>query len=106
MISIKRISIFLASIVVAGISLNVSIASAQGNFFCIPTYELLIKQTEERELAIEFVGMTRTGMALWFFANDTDFSVFFKDRVTGQYCTSPNYYGTIMKPTSTESTEE
>ena len=109
MTSIKQIITILFSLVFAGLVLNVPVASsqpAQGNFFCIPTYELLIKQTEERELVIEFVGMTRTGMALWFFANDTDFSVFFKDRVTGQYCTSPNYYGTIMKPTSTESTEE
>ena len=109
MTPIKKITTFLVSLVVAGIVLSTSIVSAQqaqGNFFCIPTYELLIEQTEKRELAIEFVGMTRTGMALWFFANDTEFSVFFKDRVTGQYCTSPNYYGTIMKPTSTESTEE
>ena len=103
--SIKQIITILASLVFAGMVLNVPVASAQnaqGNFFCIPTYELLIKQTEERELAIEFVGMTRTGMALWFFANDTEFSVFFKDRVTGQYCTAPNYYGAIIKPMPTE----
>ena len=102
MISIKRISIFLASIVVAGISLNVSIASAQGNFFCIPTYELLIKQTEEKNLLLSFAGITRTGQPLWFFVNDTEFSVFYKDHSTGYYCTSPNYYGLRIEPVPTE----
>ena len=103
---IKKITTFLASFVFAGILLNTtpyaSIASAQGNFFCIPTYEELIKQTEEKELVLAFVGVARQGQALWFFVNDTDWSVFFKDRVTGHYCTAPNYYGTILNPTSTE----
>ena len=102
MTSIKRITTFLASLVVASIVLNTSIASAQGNFFCIPTYEELIKQTEEKELVLAFAGVARQGKALWFFINDTDWSVFFKDRVTGHYCTAPNYYGTILDPTSTE----
>ena len=102
MISIKRISIFLASIVIAVISLNVSIASAQGNFFCIPTYELLIKQTEEKNQLLSFAGITRTGQPLWFFANDTEFSVFYKDHSTGYYCTSPNYYGSRIEPVPTE----
>ena len=94
---IKKITTFLASLVVAGIVLNASIVFAQqSNFFCIPTYEQLIEQTEKRKLLLAFVGVTRTGMSLWFFANATDFSVFFKDRVTGQYCTAPNYYGSIL----------
>ena len=102
MISIKRISIFLASIVVAGISLNVSIASAQGNFFCIATYEFLIKQAEDKNQLLSFAGITRTGQPLWFFVNDTEFSVFYKDRSTGYYCTSPNYYGLRIEPVPTE----
>ena len=101
---IKKITAFLASLVVANIVLNTSIASAQQlpNMFCIPTYEHLIEQTQEKELLLAFVGVTRTGMSLWFFANATDFSVFFKDRVTGQYCTAPNYYGMILNPAPTE----
>ena len=83
-----------------GIVLNVSVASAQ--LFCIPTYEELIKQTEEKELVLAWAGVARQGQALWFFINDTDWSVFFKDRTTGHYCTAPNYYGTILSPTSTE----
>ena len=103
MTSVKKITTFLASLVVAGIVLNVSIVSAQqSNFFCIPTYEELIKQTEKKELVLAFAGVARQGQALWFFVNDTDWSVFFKDRVTGHYCTAPNYYGTILDPTSTE----
>ena len=106
MISIKKITTFLASLVVAGIVLSTSIVFAQqaqqSNFFCIPTYEHLIEQTEKRELLLAFVGVTRTGMSLWFFANATDFSVFFKDRVTGQYCTAPNYYGSILNATPVE----
>ena len=105
MTSIKKITVFLASLVVAGIVLNTSIASAQQqlpNMYCIATYEQLIKQTQEKELLLAFVGVTRTGLNLWFFANSTDFSVFFKDRVTGQYCTAPNYYGVILNSTSTE----
>jgi hypothetical protein len=103
MTSIKKITISLASFVVAGIILNTSFVSAQqSNFFCIPTYEELIKQTEEKELVLAFAGVARQGQALWFFINDTDWSVFFKDRTTGHYCTAPNYYGTILSPTSTE----
>ena len=100
MVSIKRITTFLASIVVAGIVLNVSVASAQ--LFCIPTYEELIKQTEEKELVLAWAGVARQGQALWFFVNDTDWSVFFKDRSTGQYCTAPNYYGATVNATPVE----
>ena len=104
---IKKITTFLASFVFVGILLNTtpyaSIASAQqGNYFCIPTYDQLIKQTSEKELLLAFVGMTGTGMTLYFFANGTDFSVFFKDRATGQYCTAPNYYGNILNPAPIE----
>ena len=97
MISIKKITTFLASLVVAGIVLNASIVFAQqSNFFCIPTYEQLIEQTEKKELVLAFAGVARQGQPLWFFVNDTEFSVFFKDRVTGQYCTAPNYYGVTV----------
>ena len=103
MISVKKITTFLASLVVVGIILNTSIASAQqSNFYCIPTYEELIKQTEEIELVLAFAGVARMGQPLWFFINDTDWSVFFKDRVTGHYCTAPNYYGTIVTAVPTE----
>ena len=99
MTSIKKITTFLASLVVASVALNTTLnaqQAQQSDFFCIPTYEHLIEQTEKRKLLLAFVGVTRTGMSLWFFANATDFSVFFKDRVTGQYCTAPNYYGSIL----------
>tara|TARA_B100000929_G_C15399587_1_gene384081 strand:+ start:37 stop:357 length:321 start_codon:yes stop_codon:yes gene_type:complete len=97
MTSIKKVTIFLASLVVAGIILNTSIASAQqSNFFCIPTYEQLIEQTEKKELVLAWAGVARQGQALWFFVNDTDWSVFFKDRTTGHYCTAPNYYGSTV----------
>ena len=103
MTSIKKVTIFLASLAVAGIILNTSIVSAQqSNFFCIPTYEQLIEQTEKKELLLTFAGMTRTGMTLYFFTNDTEFSVFFRDRVTSHYCTAPNYYGSILNSTPIE----
>jgi len=103
MTSIKKITIFLASLVVAGIVLSTSIVSAQqSNFFCIPTYEQLIEQTEKKELVLAFAGVARQGQPLWFFVNDTDWSVFFKDRRTGHYCTAPNYYGTIVTAVPTE----
>ena len=103
MTPIKKITTFLASLVVASVALNTTLNAQQGGgIFCIPTYEELIKQTEEKELVLAFAGVARQGQALWFFVNDTDWSVFFKDRVTGHYCTAPNYYGTILNPTSTE----
>ena len=101
--SIKQIITILASLVVAGIILNTSIVSAQqSNFFCIPTYEQLIEQTEKKELVLAWAGVARQGQALWFFVNDTDWSVFFKDRSTGQYCTAPNYYGATVNATPVE----
>ena len=103
MTPIKKITTFLASLVVASVALNTTLNAQQGGgIFCIPTYEELIKQTEDKELVLAFAGVARQGQALWFFINDTDWSVFFKDRVTGHYCTAPNYYGTILNPTSTE----
>jgi hypothetical protein len=102
MTSIKKITTFLASLVVASILLNTtpyaSIASAQqaGGMYCVSSYEQLVMETQEKELLLAFVGITRTGMPLWFFANSTNFSVFFKDRITGNYCTAPNYFGNII----------
>jgi len=104
MIPIKKITTFLASLVVVGIILNISVVAAehttqQPNFFCIHTYEELIKQTEEKEMVLAWAGVNRLGLALWFFVNDTDWSVFFKDRTTSQYCTAPGYYGpTVNAP--------
>ena len=98
MTSIKKITTFLASLVVASVALNTTLNAQQGGgIFCIPTYEELIKQTEEKELVLAWAGVARQGQPLWFFVNDTEFSVFFKDRVTGQYCTAPNYYGVTVK---------
>ena len=103
MISVKKITTFLASLVVASVALNTTLnAQQQGGIFCIPTYEELIKQTEEKELVLAFAGVARMGQPLWFFINDTDWSVFFKDGVTGHYCTAPNYYGTIVTAVPTE----
>ena len=97
MTSIKKITTFLASLVVASVALNTTLNAQQGGgIFCIPTYEELIKQTEEKELVLAWAGVARQGQPLWFFVNDTEFSVFFKDRVTGQYCTAPNYYGATV----------
>ena len=93
MTSIKQITTFLASLVVASVALNTTLnAQQQAGIFCIPTYEELIKQTGEKELVLAFAGVARQGQPLWFFVNDT----------TGHYCTAPNYYGTILNPTSTE----
>ena len=102
MTSIKKITTFLASLVVANVALNTTLDAQQLSVFCISSYEQLIKQTGEKELLLEFAGVTKTGIALWFFANDRDFSVFFKDHTTGQYCTAPNYYGAILNATPTE----
>ena len=103
MTSVKKITTFLASLVVASVALNTTLNAQQGGgIFCIPTYEELIKQTEDKELVLAFAGVARQGQALWFFINDTDWSVFFKDRATGQYCTAPNYYGKILNATPTE----
>ena len=97
MTPIKKITTFLASLVVASVALNTTLNAQQGGgIFCIPTYEELIKQTEDKELVLAFAGVARQGQALWFFINDTDWSVFFKDRTTGQYCTAPNYYGVTV----------
>ena len=97
MTSVKKITTFLASLIVASVALNTTLnAQQQGGIFCIPTYEELIKQTEEKELVLAWAGVARQGQPLWFFVNDTEFSVFFKDRVTGQYCTAPNYYGVTV----------
>ena len=101
MTSVKKITTFLASLVVASVALNTTLNAQQGGgIFCIPTYEELIKQTEDKELVLAFAGVARQGQALWFFINDTDWSVFFKDRATGQYCTAPNYYGKILNATT------
>ena len=102
MTSVKKITTFLASLVVASVALNTTLNAQQLSVFCIPSYEQLIKQTGEKELLLEFAGVTKTGISLWFFANARDFSVFFKDHTTGQYCTAPNYYGAILNATPTE----
>ena len=50
-------------------------------------------------MVLAWAGVNRLGLALWFFVNDTDWSVFFKDRTTSQYCTAPGYYGpTVNAP--------
>ena len=102
MTSIKQITTFLASLVVASVALNTTLNAQQGSMFCIPTYEQLIEQTEKKELVLAFAGVARQGQPLWFFVNDTDWSVFFKDRTTGHYCTAPNYYGATVNATPVE----
>jgi len=50
MTSVKKITTFLASLVVASVALNTTLnAQQQTGIFCIPTYEELIKQTEEKD---------------------------------------------------------
>ena len=106
MTKIKQTIIFLVAIAVASLTFNSSLgasieAQIQGQgggvgMYCVPTYEILLLQTKEREQILAFVGITRTGTYLWFFANAENFSVFFKDRTTGKYCTSPKYWGKIV----------
>ena len=106
MTTIKQTIIFLVTIAVASLTFNSSLGASiesqiqgQGGgigMYCVPTYETLILQTEERQQPLAFVGVTRTGTYLWFFANAENFSVFFKDRTTGKYCTSPKYWGKIV----------
>ena len=92
---------FLACFIIVGLLINSSSSSkawAQptGGMYCVSSYEELMKETKKREQLLAFVGITRTGTALWFFANAENFSVFFKDRMTGNYCTAPNYWGKIV----------
>ena len=97
MVKIKQTIIFLVAIAVASLTFNSSLsAQTQGGMYCVSTYEELMQQTEERKQVLAFVGITRTGVALWFFTNAENFSVFFKDRMTGNYCTAPNYWGKIV----------
>jgi hypothetical protein len=100
MTKIKQTIIFLVAIAVASLTFNSSLsAQTQGGgigMYCVPTYEILTMQTKEREQLLAFVGITRTGTYLWFFANSENFSVFFKDKRTGDYCTSPKYWGKIV----------
>jgi hypothetical protein len=97
MTKIKQTIIFLVAIAVASLTFNSSLsAQTQGGMYCVDSYEELMQQTEERKQLLAFVGITRTGTPLWFFANAENFSVFFKDRMTGKYCTSPKYWGKIV----------
>ena len=97
MTSIKKITIFLASLIVASVTLNTTLNAQQaGGMYCVSSYEQLIEETEERDQLLAFIGVTRTGTALWFFTNSKNFSVFYKDQNTGDYCTSPKYWGKIV----------
>ena len=98
MVKIKQTIIFLVAIAVAGLTFNTSSVAQNegGGMYCVDSYEELMQQTEERKQVLAFVGITRTGVALWFFTNAENFSVFFKDRMTGKYCTSPKYWGKIV----------
>ena len=102
---IKQTLIFIASLAVASIALNTSLyaqcakpeaeLTAIGQY-CVDSYEQLVKETEEKEQFLAFVGLTVTGTPLWFFASSKSFSVFFRDFATGKYCTAPNYFGKIV----------
>ena len=82
MTKIKQTIIFLVAIAVASLTFNSSLsAQTQGGMYCVDSYEELMQQTEERKQLLAFVGITRTGTPLWFFANAENFSVeeFFVD---------------------------
>ena len=101
MTSIKNTIIFLTSLLVVGLVFNLMTntrawAQPTGGMYCVSSYEELIVETKKREQPLAFVGITRTGVALWFFASPEAFSVFFKDRMTGKYCTSPKYWGKVI----------
>ena len=67
-----------------------------GNMYCVSSYEQLLQETGNKEQTLAFAGITRTGLPLWFFKSDRSFTVFFKSRLTGKYCTAPNYHGNIL----------
>ena len=98
MVKIKQTIIFLVAIAVANLTFNTSsVAQNEGSgMYCVSTYEELIQQTKERKQLLAFIGITRTGTPLWFFTNAENFSVFLKDGMTGNYCTSPKYWGKIV----------
>ena len=111
---IRQTLIFIASLAVASIALNTSLYAQcakpeaepiAGGTYCISSYEELMQETGEKELTLAFAGITRTGLPLWFFKNDKGFTVFFKSRLTGKYCTAPNYFGKIINVTPMEEQE-
>ena len=102
MLPIKKITTFLASLVVVSVILNTTLNAQEGIIYCISSLEQLIKETGEKQMLLAFAGTTKTGMPLWFFISDADFTVFFKNSVTEKYCTSPNHYGTLLNRKSYE----
>ena len=91
MLPIKKITTFLASLVVVSVILNTTLNAQEGIIYCISSLEQLIKETGEKQMLLAFAGTTKTGMPLWFFISDTE-----------KYCTSPNHYGTLLNRKSYE----
>jgi hypothetical protein len=113
-LKIRQTLIFIASLAVASIALNTSLHAqcakqeaepTAGNMYCVSSYEQLLQETGNKEQTLAFAGITRTGLPLWFFKSDTGFTVFFKSRLTGKYCTAPNYFGKIINVTPIEEQE-
>ena len=102
---IKQVLIFIASLAVASIALNTSLHAQLGGMYCIDSYEQVEQETGEKEQTLVFAGITRTGLPLWFFKSDRSFTVFFKSRLTGKYCTAPNYHGNILNDLPIEEQE-
>jgi hypothetical protein len=107
---IKNILTFLAALAVASIALNTSLSAgskeSRGTIpndptgvYCINSTEELNIQTKEKGLTFLFNGITRTGIPLWFYRNDTGFTVFYRTPAR-QYCTTPNYFGEILESAS------
>ena len=93
---IRQTLIFIASLAIASIALNTSLHAQTGGMYCISSYEQVEQETGEKGQTLVFAGITRTGLPLWFFKSDRSFTVFFKSRLTGKYCTAPNYHGNIL----------
>jgi len=103
--NLRKTLLFLASLLAGSILLNTSIlAGSPGKpkqpggatpLYCIESTEELERQVAQKGLKFLFSGITRNGIPLWFYSNNTSFTVFYRtpDR---DYCTTPNYYGDII----------
>ncbi len=103
---IKQTLLFLACFTLLSLLWNSSATAQEGaGMYCVSSYEQLMHETLQKEQSLAFAGITRAGLPLWFFKNEENFTVFFKSRLTGKYCTAPNYFGKIIDVTPMEEQE-
>ena len=104
--NLRKTLLFLASLLAGSILLNTSIlAGSPGNpkqpggvtlLYCVQSTEELEKQIAQKRLTFLFSGITRNGIPLWFYRNDTSFTVFYRTPER-DYCTTPNFYGDVIE---------